>query len=568
MNNKMQSEVEIMYKQAPQKTALSGLFGALAFMSCSVAMAGSLSVTNDFTGGNPANAADVNLNFDDVEAAVNDNDTRITALEGGGGGANRMTTMVACDVEADALLLAPISGNFTANTTYEITGACNGPIEVNADNVWLVGQDVSAAIVLPGTAPAGSAAIYGNGAHDFRLQDLLIDVLESSGGGVWVRDASMRIIDTDVTGGADGINPFRNGFIRLEGDVNVTDFINSGISVGENSVLTARGQVTVSTTNTTGGGPDGVGAYKGGILDFRAGLVVNMPAEFTDFYPTAIAVSNHSVMTVRNSGMVDINGSVHLNGSSSFLLQGGDVDGYIQLRDNSRLEMDGSSQSTGGILAFMNSTLIINDSSVGPVEAIAESVVQFKGGTITVGTDGETSILCELASSIAVGDLNGVPTFSTAAGVELVENCYLGFFNGTINGQVDVSDNSTLTIEADSFEGTSATVIGNVVINASSVALIDGDTASINGNVLVQRSSHASLRGAASVTGNFQVRAGGGMDIMNSGGGNIGGILECDTWSGTYLDIFPQKLNVAGSYLVDGSITPVTDDFYCGFIFP
>jgi hypothetical protein len=556
MNNKMQSEVEIMHKQAPQKTALSGLFGALAFMSCSVAMAGSLSVTNTFTAGNAANAADVNLNFDDVEAAVNDNNTRITALEGGGGGANRMTVAVDCDADANALLSAPISGNFTANTTYEITGPCNGPIEVNADGVWFVGQvGTSAAIVLPGGTPSSSAAVFGNGAHDLRLDNLLIDVSAlTDSDGVWARNAFVRIIDTDVTGGAIGINPFRSAIVRLEGTVNVTGFAGGGIEVGEKSVLSARGPVTVSTTITDGGGMTGVSAYKSGLAEFRAGLIVTVPAENegTDFYPSAMSISGNSYIRVRSSGTNVITGKIHVS-------------------NNSLLEINGTNQSAGGILAFMNSTVIINDSSVGPVQAVAESAVQFGYGTISVADNGDTSIECELASSIAVGDLNGYPDFSTTGGVELWENCYLGFFNGTINGNVYVSDNSTLTMEADSVEGTSATIIGDFVVSASSAALLEGDTVSIDGNVLVQRSSHVSLDSAngPTVTGDFQVRTGSGMSVQNSVAGIIVGTLECDTTTGTYLDI-PHELKVASAYLVDFSIMPGPDpdNYYCGFIFP
>ncbi len=43
--------------------------------------AAELTVTNEFSSGTPAVAAEVNQNFNDVEAAVNDNDTRINAVE-------------------------------------------------------------------------------------------------------------------------------------------------------------------------------------------------------------------------------------------------------------------------------------------------------------------------------------------------------------------------------------------------------------------------------------------------------------------------------------------------------
>jgi hypothetical protein len=386
---------------------------------------------------------------------------------------------------------------------------------------------------------------------------------------------------------------FRNAIIRMEGTINITNFVNEGLGAGDHSNIQIRGTspvVTVSTTNTAaesvteGDYISGLSTWRQGVIESRGVMDISVPTGHE-----AISNGSQSYVRLRDGGTVvgnissggsskttinnaTITGNL-LIGGSHLEVSGSTVTGSIEVRDNSKLDMNATDQSGGGIAAFMNSTVIIGNNvptpmSIGPVEAIAESVVQFRNGEITVGDDGETSILCELSSSIVVGDLDNAPVFSTTLGVELVENCYLGFFNGTINGNIDVSDNSTLTLEAEAAEGMSATVNGNVVINASSVALIDGDTASITGNVLVQRSSHASLRGAASVGGNFQVRAGAGMDVMNSTGGNILGILECDTWSGTYMDIFPQNLDVASTYLVDGNITPVFDDFYCGFLFP
>ena len=61
----------------------SGFLAALCTGLISVsANAGQLNTPNSFSAGTPAVAADVNANFDAVETAVNDNDTRITGLEG------------------------------------------------------------------------------------------------------------------------------------------------------------------------------------------------------------------------------------------------------------------------------------------------------------------------------------------------------------------------------------------------------------------------------------------------------------------------------------------------------
>ena len=62
------------------KLTHSGLLAVSAFMSQSL-HAGSVSIPNSFTAGEPAVAAEVNANFDAVKTAVDDNDSRIAALE-------------------------------------------------------------------------------------------------------------------------------------------------------------------------------------------------------------------------------------------------------------------------------------------------------------------------------------------------------------------------------------------------------------------------------------------------------------------------------------------------------
>jgi hypothetical protein len=47
-----------------------------------LAAAGQLNTPNEFQAGTPALASEVNANFDAVESAVNDNDMRISSLEG------------------------------------------------------------------------------------------------------------------------------------------------------------------------------------------------------------------------------------------------------------------------------------------------------------------------------------------------------------------------------------------------------------------------------------------------------------------------------------------------------
>ena len=64
---------------------IARLLPILALMWAS-AQASELDVPHTFVAGQPALAAEVNANFSAVETAVNDNDTRITALEALDGG--------------------------------------------------------------------------------------------------------------------------------------------------------------------------------------------------------------------------------------------------------------------------------------------------------------------------------------------------------------------------------------------------------------------------------------------------------------------------------------------------
>ena len=79
-NLNTQLQVNNMRKQSKYRAMVAVIFGALILMSSGVAMAAPLTVT-DFVPDEAATAADMNSKFDEVEVAVDDNDTRVTANE-------------------------------------------------------------------------------------------------------------------------------------------------------------------------------------------------------------------------------------------------------------------------------------------------------------------------------------------------------------------------------------------------------------------------------------------------------------------------------------------------------
>jgi hypothetical protein len=68
------------------------LVSLVLVMATATAGATDLAIPNTFTAGTPAKAAEVNANFSAVEAAVDDNDARIDALQSGVGGKQERVT--------------------------------------------------------------------------------------------------------------------------------------------------------------------------------------------------------------------------------------------------------------------------------------------------------------------------------------------------------------------------------------------------------------------------------------------------------------------------------------------
>ena len=62
---------------------VKALVAMATLIYASASVASTLSIPNTFSSGAATNAAEMNSNFSAVKAAVDDNDTRITALEGG-----------------------------------------------------------------------------------------------------------------------------------------------------------------------------------------------------------------------------------------------------------------------------------------------------------------------------------------------------------------------------------------------------------------------------------------------------------------------------------------------------
>lgn len=320
------------------------------------------------------NAADIADNFSmiqDNKSDIRDLDERVSDLEAGGSsGGERSLVEVDCDENPNALLVPPAHESsiyFPQNTTYNLHGACNGPLYVTEDGVRFVGVDgTDPAIVLPSGIPnAADGAVFADGTNDLRVQNLLIDASAwgtpaaqgSDAAGVYARNSFVRLIEVRIVGGLWGINPFRNALVRTQGLVEITGYVNNGISVGDQSVLSARGEVRLHSDVV---GSDYLGAvdlYRNGLADFRRGLIIE-PSANPEAY--AIGVSQQSQVRIRNNGPIEIHGPIFISTLSSARIDGGNINGPIDSNQNSSLVLRNASYSgdlyanSGGLVNLQN----------------------------------------------------------------------------------------------------------------------------------------------------------------------------------------------------------------------
>jgi hypothetical protein len=322
----------------------------------------------NFTAGEPASADDVNANFTDLHG-------RVATLEGAGG----IPTLVAVDCDADPNALAIIA--ITANTTYDITGACNGPIYVNEDGVSLTGtNNATDSIVLP-SGLNGEGAINASGADDLRITNLFIDLtntaISDEAGGIFARNSFVRVRDSRVIGGVYGINPYRNAIVRLDGTNSITEFSSNGLIANDLSNINARGQVTLTSTRTDGDDIAAVATYRNGVIDLRAGAIISVEATLgNDEAGYAVFASENSTVRIRNNGTVTLSGDVASGRSSTVRIEKGTITGNIEIHQSSTIEVKNGVVVDGNLDIYDLGSLIMDGGSIsGTIYAETNSVI-------------------------------------------------------------------------------------------------------------------------------------------------------------------------------------------------
>ena len=148
--------------------------------------------------------------------------TRVTQLENG----QAPSVPVNCVADSTAFLSTLIIDN----TNYELSGICDGPIEIRGRrNVAILGAGVE-----PVDGIEGSGALFISTSMDILLNDLVLTALDLSNVLVVERNSFVEIENTSISGGDIGISVNTNATVQIQSGVIVVDFRNNGAYVGGN----------------------------------------------------------------------------------------------------------------------------------------------------------------------------------------------------------------------------------------------------------------------------------------------------------------------------------------------
>lgn len=232
-----------------------------------------------------------------------------------------------------------------ANTTYNIAGACNGPIHIEEDHVHLLGSSTASdSIVL--ASGLDDSAVFADGAHNLQITNLFLDLtattVENTTAGIWARNSFVRLRDSKIQGGRIGIEPFRSAIVRLDGVNSITDFTHAGLGAYDQSNINTRGQTTVSSARTDNQNIIGISASRGSSIDIREGITISVPTG-----KDAIQAEPSGTILIRNSGTMSITGDVRDRSNSTVQIQKGTINGELDVRYSSSIRLLNSVVVTG-----------------------------------------------------------------------------------------------------------------------------------------------------------------------------------------------------------------------------
>ena len=334
----------------------------------------SADVPNSFTAGTTILSSEMNENFNQLDGRVTtletgstNHDSRINTLESNQLSVDQRVTAIETGTTAEIFIDCTGDANsfintvLEPNTTYTLTGMCNGPIEITKGNITIQGDSVGTkddGIILPTgltTNPYAALGIYGGLRVD--LNNLTVSAVNYTDNTSWSVAASymgygarVEITETDFLGGRYGVVAFTNSLIRFFDDVSVSGFGRTGIDSTRNSVVDARASITVSgNLSSVETKSYGLSASHGGHIKIRQGGSITAPNGSNIDDPTQNRRAIQAASTGSVNGQIGSNvtfdvigGRVFAYGSSNIELYGANISGLVKSRGSSNIKLSNS----------------------------------------------------------------------------------------------------------------------------------------------------------------------------------------------------------------------------------
>lgn len=332
------------------------------------------------------NNGDIADNFSrimDNQAEIASNRNRILALEGNAG---MQEFAIDCAADADALRNVEIQDN----STYVLSGICNGPVWLEGRiNVTFAGDgsgDKDDGVMLPSGLtehPYGALGIWRS--TGIRLENLLVssanyvsqsysfgdNVSSLSAGNQSHIDAS----DVDFIGGDYSVSIYNGSQLDLREGVQVIDFNRSGLDAYNQALIRTHEYISVSgiVGSSTETYPYAIVATNNSTVEIRnGGDFIGASGQPVVEYPTAVWSGDNSTIRFRNgSNPTMITGSIESAYSSMVRIDGNMTllgalaayhIGYIRATD--------TTQSGGEVYAGDSSNVRLESSDIAPSSVI------------------------------------------------------------------------------------------------------------------------------------------------------------------------------------------------------
>jgi hypothetical protein len=342
-------------------------------------------VLHNFTAGEPAVAAHMNDNFNDLDDRIIDLGVTVADQSNG----INQEVALDCEEDANAFFDTPIN----SHTTYILTGMCNGPIWISGrSKVTIMGDEsgINGVILQGGLTEHPYTAIGAWRSKRISLENLTVDSSNyvsknySFGDNVGTitagEQSQVAVTNVHSIGGDYAVEAYSQSLLRINEGVSITGFNRAGLAASSGSVIRVHKEITVSGvvgTSTDDWGGQAISAGGNSFVQIREGgsftgstsSVTHDADDGQLIYPVSVWVYDNGTLNVKSGSNPAVFHSGIENGYSSMIRMEGNaiIHGIIGVYHSSVMRLNNIVQDGGDIWAGDGGYMRIESSTLTPV---------------------------------------------------------------------------------------------------------------------------------------------------------------------------------------------------------